>query len=282
MTEKSYLWNGTADGDAIEAPYSAAQFRRIMRILFSADDTKSGIVPGVQSLMNMGLNVFAYGASSVSVYPGAAIVDGAAYVLDAYKLLSFTKPSSGTYYYIVALRCDIASQTARAVMVGPGLTGYPALTQNTSTWEIPLRGLVITSGGIQYIVPYTEDSVALNHVGMAAHTRRQGGSATNWHTAGTTDYVLGRGAKIQYGVVLWTGASEYFGTGTVTFPHAYTYAPIVFGTFAKNATGYDVNLGLQIWNISTTGFSYAWEDFSSVHYTSLKINWMAIGNRAEY
>lgn len=77
MTESSFFWDGLISGDATYAPYSAQRWQRIMRIMFSADWTKSGIIAGVSSYTGA-LNVTQPNATTLRVNGGEAIIYGTA------------------------------------------------------------------------------------------------------------------------------------------------------------------------------------------------------------
>ena len=60
-------------------------------------------------------------------------------------------------------------------------------------------------------------------------SKRQGGSATDWNTAGTTAYTPAN-PKIQAGVITMSlGGSDPKGA-TITFPESFAHAPLVFLT----------------------------------------------------
>ena len=102
--------------------------------------------------------------------------------------------------------------------------------------------------------------------------RRQGGSATIWTTFGTTTYTPGA-VRMQAGVIRWTGSSASFGNVAVTFPTAFSYAPLVFATA--------INQGLSVTvtsdSITTTGFILYWRNTEGSSYTAFDSSWLAIG-----
>lgn len=100
-------------------------------------------------------------------------------------------------------------------------------------------------------------------------TKRQGGSATVWATAGTTTYTPTTQA-IQVGSV---AAIANGGNAAVTFPTAFTYAPIVLVT-GHDATVNGNSCTTNVVSVSTTGFT--------VYVTNpaggtFAVYWMAIG-----
>jgi hypothetical protein len=77
----------------------------------------------------------------------------------------------------------------------------------TSIFKVQATGAV-TAGG----------SLTVGGGVVAPVTWRQGGDASNWSTAGTTNFAVSTGVQIQ------TGSSA---AGTVTFPVAFTNPPVV-------------------------------------------------------
>jgi hypothetical protein len=101
--------------------------------------------------------------------------------------------------------------------------------------------------------------------------RRQGGSSTVWATGGTTTYTP-TAPKIQAG----SAVGSYGGSATVevniTFPVAFSYAPIVLAFGSPDAA---IPLRDQCYAVTASGFTY------KVVYTATSGNygfyWMAIG-----
>jgi hypothetical protein len=101
--------------------------------------------------------------------------------------------------------------------------------------------------------------------------RRQGGSSTVWATGGLTTYTP-TAPKIQTGAA----SGSYDGSATVdiyiTFPAAFSYAPIVLAFGSPNGA---IPLRDQCYAVSASGFTYR------VVYTATSGNygfyWMAIG-----
>lgn len=89
---------------------------------------------------------------------------------------------------------------------------------------------------------------------------RQGGSSSDFSTAGTTNYTLGN-IRIQFGVTSVSGG------GTVTFPVAFSDKPVVIVS-PTGASG-SVNAVVKTNSVTTTGFDL----FATVAVTP----WIAIG-----
>ena len=96
--------------------------------------------------------------------------------------------------------------------------------------------------------------------------RRQGGSATIWEAVGTTTYDTSAvNAKIQCGTRA-VGATQV----DVTFPVAFTYAPIVLAVPQRGANAYSA---FYVASVATTGFSFISQTYANVD----NFYWIAIG-----
>ncbi|UOF79219.1 hypothetical protein [Caudoviricetes sp.] len=74
--------------------------------------------------------------------------------------------------------------------------------------------------------PYSESEAGLI-MALLGFVGRQGGSATNWATGGTTNYPATR-PLVQVGSSTASGSSGDELLASITFPVAYTYTPVVF------------------------------------------------------
>jgi len=159
---------------------------------------------------------------------------------------------------------------AAAGLAGNGLvtntSGGMAVNVDGSTIEISSDALRVKDGGIvlaKMAADSVDDSKAGNRV--PALTRRQGGSATVWTTQGTTTYTPAA-VRIQ------AGSRLIASTGTVTFPVAFSYAPIVIAIVDAVGDRLAVTLGgvtstqvaFNVWNDAGTGGNGT-------------VYWMAIG-----
>lgn len=113
---------------------------------------------------------------------------------------------------------------------------------------------------------------------VVALSKRQGGSATDWHTGGTTDYTPGA-VRMQAGAVAWIGAAATTGAKTVTFPTAFSYVPLVFGTVWGYESGQYVNLAIVVTpgDVDADSVDLYWRDVASATHTALTLFWVAIG-----
>lgn len=232
MAERSQFWttNGTGDG---AAEYTMTQWLEMLRDLFTSDRYASeGVIGGHSG--ELAVTGSSGSSPTVTVATGAALVYGLYYQNTSPVTLSLTKPSVGTTGGRVVLRADWALQTVRAIarQSADGTSTAPSLIQTPgTTFEISLATYTVTTSG----------TITLTDVRDFCHAtapvyRRQGGSASDWSTAGTTNYTPG-GSKIQAGSVAVTfSSSETSNLSTVTFPEAFTGKPLVFLSLYNNGS----------------------------------------------
>lgn len=105
---------------------------------------------------------------------------------------------------------------------------------------------------------------------------RRGGSATDWHSPGTTNYTP-TSVKVQTGVVNFNAIDEpsgsrYYQSISVTFPEAFTYTPMIL---CSMATVFTDKLMVVTASPSTTGATiYV---VSTAIAAGYRVSWMAIG-----
>lgn len=218
MAERGMPFDSTGVGDGPSAGYTETQTLEFFRDLFTGDLYATvGVFPGVASELAVS------GSSSpVSVAAGIAMVYGFYYQNTSTATVAVTSPSTGTTGLRVNLRADWAAQTVRAVVVKntDGTSAAPALVQTAlTTWDIPLATGTITTGGSISLT----DARSFIRMPTALVYRRQGGSATDWSVAGTTNYTPGE-TIVQLGIqsVNYSGGT---GTAVVTFGTAFSQVP---------------------------------------------------------
>lgn len=266
MAELSLLWTtdaATPEGDQ-QASYTQAQLAILHKII-AACSGYQGVAPGfLNELACTGA-----GANTVAVATGGAMVDGIAYLNDASQNVNIPSAVGGGNTRIdrIVLRADWAgfnvsvhriagtdagSPTAPAITQTPGTTYDIQLCQvlvNTAgavtvtderVWAAGnanslLAGAVtagkIATGGVSATAQLANDIVDDTKVGnrVPQFYRRQGGSATVWSTQGTTDYT-------PTTVRMQGGARVVASTATVTFPVAFSQAPLVLATSVQART----------------------------------------------
>lgn len=101
--------------------------------------------------------------------------------------------------------------------------------------------------------------------------RRQGGSATDWSTQGTTTQTPTT-VRMQAGVKRWTGASATSGNMIVTFPTAFSNPPIVFPKESGSVGAWSAPSA-----ITATQFQLNWATQTGDNRTQIDFNWFAVG-----
>ena len=314
--QKSIFWQTSpAVGDGA-APYTEGELFSFFGRMFVNDPTAQGVVFGYLN------NLAVTGAATpVSINTGAAVVNGIPYVNDTAVTLAVPTPTLGATGHRIVLRADYTANTVRAVLIssGDGTGTPPALTQNASVWEVPLANLSITTGGVitvtdvrgylhyntrisgnmldasivdassieiylgtQLRVPDNgiDDIKVGNRVPQ--FYRRQGGSATDWSAAGTTNYTPGA-VRMQAGVVAMLipsgGNSDQ---ETITFPVPFSNAPISFVSLDTVGLPPSANAitvaASSVSGFVTTQLSISARTQANVGSdTSFLVKWMAIG-----
>lgn len=308
MTEFSYLWttSGTPSGDQV-ASYTQAHWAVIARILAACGGFE-GVAP---SYLNELAGTVA-GANTVAINTGGAVVDGKPYQNDASVNVNIPSAVGGGNTRIdrIVLRVSWASFTARITRIAgtdAASPTAPAITQTSgTTFDIMLyQALVNTSGTVTltdertWAIVATDDSTLEDNAGtlqikdlgvtlakMAADSvddtkagnrvpqfyRRQGGSATDWDSPGTTTRTPGA-VRMQAGSIS-TGsqAAGAFNTQAVTFPVAFSAKPLVLVSPGGTATSWEMAAS----SISTTGFIAYFKNTDTTTLTA-NVHWLAIG-----
>lgn len=156
MTQKSYLWTGTATGDASLAPYSAAEFNRWFLTAHGlGHEQRFYIVPGyLDDLLIEPVAGSSY--SSVIVRPGVVVFMNYVYVNDEdlyFNIDPLTSYPTTTYfrYDSIVLRLDRLAQTVTLEkLVGIESATFPptapTLTQTTNeVYELEVARVLVNS-----------------------------------------------------------------------------------------------------------------------------------------
>lgn len=101
--------------------------------------------------------------------------------------------------------------------------------------------------------------------------RRKGGSASVWQTAGTTDYTP-TAVRMQAGAVSFTANASTTTTQNVTFPVAFSQAPLVYVSQQNQSTQITVtSAGATSTTLTITVVNYGAGN------ESMTVNWFAVG-----
>ena len=263
MAEWSGWWTTDDTGDGAAAGYTQAQLSNIAKVLAACSGFE-GVAPG---LLNQ-LACTANGANTVAVNTGGGMVDGKPYHNSASVDVNIPSATGGGNTRIdrIVLRAGWAAQTVRITRIAgtdAASPTAPALTQTSgTTYDISLCTVLVDEAGAVTVT----DARTM----AGPFWRRQGGSATIWSTLGATAYTVG-GFRIQAGVVV-TNSS---GVATVTFPIAFSYAPIVL------VTANDSLSTAAVTPITAAGFVVTMRKHivtGSYHETAeIAVSWLAIG-----
>lgn len=154
MTERSQPWENQSIGDATLAPYSAAEWASYWNKLQGIGGVYAnyGVLKGTGGGLYEPLEVRATtpASANVEVQVGAAMVNGRLYETDAVITLPVSANASGNLRIdTVVLRADFVLQTVRAAIklgTPAGSPVPPTLTQNATTWEMPLANIRVPNG----------------------------------------------------------------------------------------------------------------------------------------
>lgn len=230
MAEYSWFWEDIVTGDASLAPYSNDEFSDVWGALTQFDRRSSFIVFADQPGSEVGLyrwsGAFEHSveqlAKRVTFHRGAAIVDGKAYFLGSSK--TFFCDAVGYYRFI--LRKYWASRNVTIEQMY-NYFEIPAMAQQKNVeWDISLLTGFVDNSGILYVsqsMPSAADEIGLTKWfnSVPCFAGRQGGSSTNWSTAGNANYLVDL-CRMEIGSVSISGT-----TTTVQFGQAFTNPPLV-------------------------------------------------------
>jgi hypothetical protein len=168
------------------------------------------------------------------------------------------------------------------ILVGtPASSPSPPILTNTSTIHQYALAHVYVGAAVTEIVQAnittmigTEDTPFVELViyseGMQFY-RRQGGDPTSWVIPGEVNYIPGV-TRMQAGVISWSGSSADNGMEQITFPIAFSQAPLVF------VSGVSADGKINCEGQSTpTQLAIYWRTTDGSLKTLLSLNWMAIG-----
>jgi hypothetical protein len=266
-----------------------------------------GVAPGYLSE----LAPSSTGVNNVRIATGGAMVDGKYYKNSANIDTNIISAVGGGNTRIdrIVIRCTWADFHAEVHLLSgtdAAVPSAPAITQTSgTTYDIQICQVLVTTGGVITITDERTwsaggpNSLATNAVTLAKMAdnsvgtseivndavddtkvgdrvpqfyRRQGGSATIWTTKGTTTYTP-TSVRMQAGSIEWTGGAAAEGIVTVTFPTAFSFAPLVFTQF-YHATSFQIFTEPQ--TTSTTQVAIKW--YNTIEsLISLTIYWFAVG-----
>ena len=194
--------------------------------------------------------------------------DGDKYKIAPYSVIGsgdvLTLDSSGNLTVTGAL----SASSLNASQLGSGTVPLARLS-GISTSQLDAAAGIVTG---QIANDAIDDTKVGNRV--PAVIRRQGGSATDWDSAGTTTYTPGM-VRTQSGVIAITLSATSFGSTAVTFPVAFSAKPNVLCSIANNPTS-GILFAPQAQSISASGFT-AYIAANATLSVTVNIAWLAIG-----
>jgi hypothetical protein len=194
--------------------------------------------------------------------------------------------TSGTTYDIQL--CQVLVDTAGAVTVtdervwsSPHVDGA-TLEVDQTTGELQVKALGIDTAQLAAAAVTTakvaNDAVTDVQAGdrVPQFYRRQGGDPSQWGghgNSGTTNYTPGP-VRMQGGMIEWLG-SDTSGTVFVTFPVAFSAAPLVF---ASCITQLEISIRVvPDFSNPEEAFIIAWKHLGATSIAELEFYWLAIG-----
>lgn len=269
MSQSSLFWTTGSTGDGA-SEYTQSQWFALWRALLQNDATVEGVLGGETG--NLAVSAT---SGVITVSTGAAVVYGIPYFMEtAATTLAIATPAIGTTGHRVVLRADWTAQTVRAALKSSddGVSAIPAVTQSSgTTWEVSLASMTITTGG----AITTTDLRRYCQFASEPLIARQGGSATDWDTAGSTTY-RPNDTMLQAGTVAVTTSSSY-GTAGVTFPVQFSGDPIIITGLGASGASSDPST-LMATTRTTSGFTMHLH-CSTGDLNSAPCMWVAIGPR---
>jgi len=202
---------------------------------------------------------------------------------DLYIMRSTANDASASATYDMTIADDTGNVTINnnltvsgtltpTALSGSGIVGATQLASNAVTTAKIADANVTTA---KIATDAVDDTIVGNRV--AKLYRRQGGSATDWSSAGTTTQTPGMIVE-QVGVINKSFTSATLVSQTVTFPVAFSQTPLV--TFSLGPTqgfygGGNISYA-HYESVSTTGFTVK-ISFTAANTGNLDITWRAIG-----
>jgi hypothetical protein len=200
--------------------------------------------------------------TTIRIASGVAIVDGSVYVSTADKDFD----ASAVEYHTIVLRKSQSGGTDKTTRLAhlhqPG--SYVALTQDATTWEIPIARAISNGAAL---TTFIDDREFVNN-NVMIRSRKGGNTVDNWSTYGSLHLNTGP-TMIQCGA---TGTPST--ALTVEFPKMFGGVPLVFVTPFNYAGASPTHSAIiYISSIKTTSFTVNVASTTNI----AGYNWFAIG-----
>jgi hypothetical protein len=313
MSESSWLWTtGGSTGDGSNT-YTRTDWSNIAKV-FAACHDDEGIAP---SWLNS-CSPTVPAANTIRIDTGGALVDGKPYYSSATSDLNIPNAVGGGNTRIdrIVLRANWTAQTVRLTRIAgtdAASPAAPAITQTPgTTYDIQVcQALVDTAGAVTAtdertlakvqtagIADSAVTTAKINALGVTTALlandsvddtkagnrvpqfyRRQGGDASNWASAGTTNYTPGT-VRMQGGVRAVTIANgQAQGAAGITFPQTFSNTPIVLVSAQHDISATDLP---EVYAGAGTDLDYASVNVyarraGTSGALTINVHWLAIG-----
>jgi hypothetical protein len=241
--------------------------------------TSTNPLPGGTVAVN-GLLAVTRATNVINVATGIGMVQGWNFVNDAVVSFDFAAdPGNASATDLIVLeRGDPAvNLTVRLARVKGAASTLATVTQSEALWQVAIAQVPLSAGGLPTSV------VDVRRFVGQVMSWRQGGSATDWSVAGTTNHIVGN-VSIQAGAIQDTieNGSALEIMPLITFPVAFSYPPIVTALVDSEFTGTSIVVN-QINTITSSQVQFivkTSDDIAVTGDTDFVLNWIAIGLRA--
>lgn len=283
MTQDSWPWNcsplvGDAGAVTVNDLVNAQQFGANTQpnsegvVYWTSTNPLPGGSVAVDGLLEPSL-----AGDVVTIASGVGMVQGWNYVNTADVDFDFAAaPGNANATDLIVLERGDPTSTlsVRLARVQGAASTVATVTQSEALWQVAIARVALDGSGLPTSI--TDVRRFVNQV----MSWRQGGDASDWSVAGTTDYLVGN-VKIQAGVVSGTMSS---GTSTeilpnITFPVQFSQPPVVMATLSSEFTSVSFVVNqINTVTASIVQFIVATSDGANVGGdTDFTLNWTAIG-----
>lgn len=270
MTEYSYFWEGSAEGDAALAPYDSDDIDLFLKTMVLGDkQTEQGVVSRyLDALVPIKVS-----DSEITIGTGAAFVYGSLYKNDA--PISIDTTTNGMYR--IMLRKTWATNTVRLVVeYDIGSVPFPVQTPG-DTWEILIAD-VYKPAGTATIHDFREftfnDTRGVKYAhGSLGASDGVGASYLGFPFVNAVTLPM----KMLCGTAQWTGDAAGSGSVVVNLPFSFSYCPVVIVTpYAPATVDTRFVIATAVCESPYNAFTIYWQPALST-LTEVKFFWMVLG-----
>lgn len=258
MTQDSWPWNcSPTNGDygaiTVNDLVNAQQFGANTQpnsdgvVYWTSTSPLPGGTVAVDGLLEPSL-----AGSVVTIATGVGMVQGWNYINTADVDFDFAADAGNANAtdLIVLQRGDPTSAlTVRLARLKGAASSTATVTQSEALWEVAIAEVALNGSGLP---------TAVNDVRRFVNqvmSWRQGGSATDWQTQGTNNYLVGNVTQIVGAGRVSIPVANIIGSTTITFPFSFSQPPNVVVSIGDTNTA-DGIIGITVNRVvpTTTGF----------------------------